>query len=154
MTDEPQEVWPDEERRAYRSEMMEVVVSVTSTLNEVVIALRAEIVALGENERRGRNRITMFLAVVTIAATAAVAGAAMNYSQGQDVKSIVHYIQDCQKPDSECKRRNDQQVGNAVVGISGSVFDASACLQKVPLEQRTDERIKTCRDQYIGAPTK
>lgn len=143
-----------ERRENVRSEMMEVVMTVVATLNDVITALRGEVTALGVSEQQGRRRLTVYLIVLGLVGVASVVGIGLNYGQGQDVKSIVHYIQDCQNPEGICKQRSDANLSGAVVSVSGAVFDATACLQRVPLTERTDEQIKACRDQFIGVPKK
>lgn len=150
MTDEPL-VTPTEAVVGPRSEMMEVVMTVVATLNEVITALRGEVTALAVNEQQGRRRLTMYLVMLGLVGMASTVGISLTYNQGQDVKSIVHYIQDCQNPDGACKKRSNEALAGAVASISGAVFDATSCVQSVPLADRTDERIKSCRDQYIGA---
>lgn len=137
-----------------RSEMMEVVMTVVATLNDVITALRGEVTALGLSEQQGRRRLTAYLVVLGLVGVASVVGIGLNFNQGQDVKEIVHYIQDCQDPAGTCRKRSDANLANAVISVSGAVFDATACMQKLPLAERTDERIKECRDRYIGAPRK
>jgi hypothetical protein len=134
--------------------MMEVVMTVVATLNDVITALRGEVTALAVNEQQGRRRLTMYLVMLGLVGLASVAGISLTYNQGQDVKSIVHYIQDCQDPDGDCKQRSNAALAGAVASISGAVFDATACMQKLPLAERTDEQIKACRDQFIGTPRK
>lgn len=149
MTDEPE---LSEPLLPQRSEMMEVVMTVVATLNDVITALRGEVSALAVNEQQGRRRLTMYLVLLCVVGVASIVGIGITYNQGQNVKSIVHYIQDCQDPEGECKRASNAAVAGAVASISGAVFDATACMQKLPLAERTDEQIKVCRDQFIGAP--
>lgn len=132
-----------------RSEMMEVVSAVVATLNDVITALRDEVAALGESERRGRQRISIYLAVLGVVAATSVGGVALNYKQGQDVKKVVTYVQDCSSPDGTCKKHSDAVIAGAVKSISGAVFDATSCVQSLPLAERTDANIKACRDKYI-----
>lgn len=130
---------------------LEIVNTVVRTLNDVIAALREEIHELGASEKRGRTRLAGMLVVLLIAALASVAGVWLNYNQGNDVKSIVSYIEECQTPDSPCKKRNDAEVGKAVLSISGSVFDSlTDCVLTTVPEKRTDEAIATCRKQYFG----
>lgn len=132
-----------------RSEMMEVVTAVVATLNDVITALRGEVVALAESERRGRRRISVYLAVLGVVAIASVGGVWLTYQQGQDVKKVVIYVQDCSSPDGQCKKRSDVVIAGAVKSISGSVFDATSCVQALPLADRTDVNVKACRDKFI-----
>lgn len=127
-----------------------IVNTVVATLNEVIAALRDEIVALGNSEHSSRKRIMMFMAVLMIAALASVVGMAMNYVQGDRVKTVVSYIQDCQKPDSACKKRNDDAIGKAVASISVSVFDSMSCVLLTRPEDRNDATVERCRDKYLG----
>jgi hypothetical protein len=138
MTNEPE--FPEE--LPHRSEMMEVVMTVVATLNDVITALRGEVTALAVNEQQGRRRLTMYLVMLGLVGLASVAGISLNYNQ------------DCQDPDGDCKQRSNAALAGAVASISGAVFDATACMQKLPLAERTDEQIKACRDQFIGAPRK
>ncbi len=134
-----------------RSEMMEVVMTVVATLNDVITALRGEVTALAVNEQQGRRRLTVYLVLLSLVGVGSMVGIGLSYKQGQDVKTVVQYVQDCQNPDGECKRRSNAALADAVVSVSTAVFDATACLQRRPLTERTDEQIKACRDQYIGA---
>lgn len=152
MTDEPTE--PAVAAANPRSEMMEVVMTVVATLNDVITALRGEVTALAVNEQQGRRRLAMYLILLGLVGMASMVGISLTYNQGKDVKSIVHYIQDCQNPDGECKKRSNDALAGAVASISGAVFDATSCVQAVPLADRTDERIRSCRDQYIGPSKK
>lgn len=135
---------------ARRSELTEMTMTVMTALNDVVTALRGEVIALGVREQQGRRRLALYLVMVGLVGVASVIGIGFNYSQGQDVKSIVHYIQDCQNPEGKCKQRSDDTLARAIIIVSGSVFDATACMQRLPLADRTDDKIKQCRDRYIG----
>lgn len=135
-----------------RSEMMEVVMTVVATLNEVITALRSEVTALAVNEQQGRRRLTAYLVMLSLVGVGSMIGIGLSYKQGQDVKTVVKYVQDCQDPEGACKQRSNDAIAGAVASISGAVFDATSCVQSVPLVERTDEQIKACRDQYIGAP--
>ncbi len=134
-----------------RSETMDIVVTVVATLNEVITALRSEVAALGENEKAGRKRISVYLAAIGLAVIASVSGVVMTYGQGQDVKEVVTYIRDCQNPQGECKKRNDSQIAGVVAAISASTFDSVTCVLNILPEERTDESVKACRDKYLGA---
>lgn len=133
-----------------RSEMMDVVMTVVETLNDVITALRTEVAALAESEKRSRQRLTAYLAMVGIVAAASVTGITLNYKQGQNVKTIVNYISECQSPGSDCKKANDAVIAGAVVGISKAVFDSTTCVLLTVPTNRTDENVKMCRDQYLG----
>lgn len=133
-----------------RSETMDIVMTVVSSLNDVITTLRAEILAFTGTEKRRRELLDVKLALLGIAVVVSMVGVGLSLRQGQSIKKVVHYIEDCQKPDSECKKRNDDVIGRAVQSISGSVFDANACVQSVPLDQRTEAKVKACRDKYIG----
>lgn len=133
-----------------KSEVMEIVTTVVATLNEVITALRDEVAALGENERAGRRRISIYLAVLGVVAIASVFGVFQNYRQGDNVKTIVNYISDCQKPESECKKQNDAVIAQAVIGISARAFDSITCVLLTPPDDRTDANVKACRDKYLA----
>lgn len=139
----------DAELPERRSETMNIVLTVVGSLNEVIAALRGEIAAFTKKDEDNRKRLDLKLALIGVAVLLSAIGVGINYGQGNDVKSIVNYIQDCQKPESECKKRNDAVIGGAVKSISGSVFDATACVQALPLAERTDAVVKACRDKYI-----
>lgn len=149
MTDDPME--PTVAVTGVRSEMMEVVMTVVATLNDVITALRGEVTALAVNEQQGRRRLTVYLVLLSLVGVGSMVGIGLSYKQGQDVKTVVQYVQDCQDPDGACKQRSNAAIAGAVASISGAVFDATSCVQSVTLAERTDERIKSCRDQYIGA---
>lgn len=135
-----------------RSETMEIVSTVVTTLNDVITALRSEVAALSANEQQGRKRVSIYLAMIAVVMLASVTGVVMNYRQGDNVKSIVSYIEDCQKPDTECSKRNNEQIGQAVRSIAGSVFDSlTDCVLTTVPEERTDEAIAACRERYFGA---
>lgn len=137
-----------------RSEMMAVVTTVVATLNDVISALRDEVAALAENEKAGRRRLSIYLALLGVVAIASVGGVALNYKQGNDVKAVVQYVQDCQKPDGACKRRNDAVIAGAVQSISGAVFDSTSCVQALPLVERTNVAVAACREKYLGPAKK
>jgi hypothetical protein len=128
---------------------MEIVTTIVGTLNAIIATLSMEVAAFAEKEKAGRQRITVYLVILTIAAVASVVGVVINYNQGSDVKTVVKYIEECQQSDSECKKRNDAVIAGAVIAITGKMFDATSCVQSVPLTERTDELVKTCRDRYI-----
>lgn len=134
-----------------RSETMEIVTTVVAALNEVITALRSEISAIAVSEKRRGKRLSVYLAMIAVVMLASVAGVVMNYRQGDNVKSIVSYIEDCQKPDTECSRRNNEAIGGAVISISGAVFDSMSCVLLMQPEERTDENVLACRDKYLGA---
>jgi len=123
---------------------------VVASLNEVIAALREEVVALATSERKSRQRIAGYLALLGIVLVGSVFGVGITYRQGQNVKSIVHYISDCQRPEGVCKQRNDAAISQAVKGISVAVFDSMTCVLKVAPDRRTDADVKACRDKYFG----
>lgn len=133
-----------------RSEVMEIVTTVVGALNEVITALRSEVAALAESEKKGRRRISIYLAVLGVVAFTSVFGVFQTYNQGNQVKSLVNYISDCQKPDSECKKRSDAAIAGAVISISAKAFDSISCVLLTAPGERTDAKVKECRDKYLA----
>lgn len=76
--------------------------------------------------------------------------AAANHNQGRDIKSLVTYVKDCQDPNGQCAKQSQAKLGGAVVAVAGKVYDATACLQMIPLEQRTEAKARECRARFIG----
>lgn len=149
MSDELGDLLKDEDPKNIST--LAIVSTVVSTLNEVITALREEIAAFGETEKHARQKLAALMAVVLIAALASVVGVFLNYRQGTNVKSIVKYIEDCQRPDSECSNRNKEAISAAVISISGTVFDSlTDCVLTTLPERRSDEAIKQCRDKFFS----
>jgi len=131
------------------SETLAVVSMVVSTLNEVITALREEVAALAASDRRGRKLLDLKLALLGIAVAISLLGVALTYNQASNVKSIVDYISNCQKPGSPCKKQNDAVIGGAVNSIAAKAYDSITCVLLTPPPSRTDENVKTCRDKYL-----
>jgi hypothetical protein len=131
---------------------MDVVTSVIATMNEVITALREEVAALADNEKRGRRRISTYLALLGIVVVGSLTQVIFNYRQGEDVKTIVSYIEECQTPDSECSEENARRLGGAVRAVSAATFDSITCVLNTLPVDRTDENIKACRDKHLGSP--
>ena len=128
-------------------ETVGTVTVLVASLKDVVSALREEVVALHESDMHSRRLLDLKLALIGIAVVVSLFGVGLTYTQAHNVKSIVHYISDCQQPGSECRRRNDDIIARAVT----AVFDSQSCVLRIPQESRTDENIKACRDKYLGA---
>jgi hypothetical protein len=136
--------------RKMSAEIIGIVEMTVSALNDVISSLRSEIKALGESERNARKRLYILLACVVVISGIGVIGIGANRTQTNQIKKVVNYISDCQNPAGECKKRGDTAIAKAVNQIGKLVFDSSTCIQRVPLNERTDEKIASCRKQYFG----
>ena len=132
-------------------ETVTTVTLLVASLKEVVSALREEVVALSESDQHSRRLLDLKLTLLGIAVVVSLFGVGLTYNQASNVKSIVHYISDCQRPDSKCRQQQDAVIGQAVNNISTKSFDSISCVLLTPPEKRTNESVKACRDKYLGA---
>lgn len=141
---------PETPPRKVSDEILGIVEMTVSALNDVISSLRGEIAALAEGERNARKRLYILLASVVVISGIGVIGIGVNRSQTSEIRKVVNYISDCQDPQGACKKRSDAALANAVNTIGKLVFDSQVCVQRVPLAERTDEKIASCRKQYFG----
>lgn len=132
-----------------RSEVLDVVQAVMSTLNEVITALRLEVAALADSETRRSKRLSVYLGMIGVIVIASISGVVLNYQQGRNVKTVVTYIKDCQDPAGKCKQQGDAAIAGAVASISAKAFDSITCVLLHPPTERTDANVKACRDKYL-----
>jgi hypothetical protein len=125
------------------SALIAAVSTVVETMKEVIVGLQNEVRILASTEKNSRRRTQIVLVVFALFLF-------LGAQQLRDTKKIVNYISDCQDPNGECKKRNDAAIAGAVIQIGKLVFDSQVCVQRVPLAERTDDKIAECRTQYFG----